>query len=333
MVMNPVVLALLGSSVVVLAVTAVAAASGLSVLIGWDPADSGARQLARERLTFLVQATVRVVLACQLLSLFLFIATTQRLHSLFTGAMCAAGTLNAHPLGYPTLLVKLAAFVLCGVWLVVNRASPAATSTGVVRFKQLFLLGVFAVLLTENILQFGYFSGLDPEIITSCCATIFGDGSNGIGSGLAALAVRESRFAFAGVLALTLGAGGYSLARDRSPALFAGLSLVLGLVSIAAVVTWIAPGFYQLPTHHCPFCLLALDYGSVGYLMYGLLFVAVVAGGCAGLIRCLRSVDHLGSITPTAERRLCTASVAGFLLFSLIAVWPIVASDLRMDGY
>ena len=330
--MNPVVLALLGSSAVVLAVTAVAAASGLSVLIGWDPEDSGARQLARERLTFLVQSTVRVVLACQLLSLFLFVATAERLHPLFTGAMCAAGTLNADSLGYPTLLVKLAAFVLCAVWLVVNRASPAATSTGVVRFKQLFLFGVFAALLAENILQFLYFTDLDPEIITSCCATVFGDASDGLGSGLAALPVRESRFAFVGVLALTLGSGGYSLVRGRSPALFSALSLVFGAVSIAAVVTWIAPGFYQLPTHHCPFCLLARDHGSVGYLMYAVLFVAVVAGGCAGLIRCLRTVDHLGSITPAVERRLCITSVAGFVLFSLIAVWPLVASGLRMGG-
>jgi hypothetical protein len=331
--MNPVVLALLGSSAVVLAVTAVAAASGLSVLIGWDPNDSGTRQLARERLTFLVQATVRVVLACQLLSLFLFIATADRLHALFTGAMCAAGTLNAHPLGYPTLAVKLAAFVLCGAWLVVNRASPAASSTGVVRFKHLFLLGVFVILLADNILQFRYFSGLDPEIITSCCATIFGGRSAGLGSDIATLPVRESRFVFAGVLALTLGAGARSVVRDRSPALFAVLALVLGVVSVVAVVTWIAPGFYQLPTHHCPFCLLAPEYGWVGYLLYALLFVAVLAGGCAGVVRCLRSVDPLGSIAPTAERRLCTASVAGFVLFSLLSVWPLVASDLRTAGY
>ena len=82
-----------------------------TVVMGWNPEDGGRAQLMRERRSFLVEAGLKVVLCFQLVSLFLFVVTVQHLHSLFTGAMCAAGTLNANSHGYPTLAAKVAVFV------------------------------------------------------------------------------------------------------------------------------------------------------------------------------------------------------------------------------
>ncbi len=333
MVLNIAVLGLLLCSGMVLVVVVLAAAVGSTILVGWDPAASGSEQLARERRTYLVQATVRVALACQLLSVFLFLTTADRLHPLITGAMCAAGTLAASPLGYPTLLLKLGTFLLCAVWLVVDRASPVATSPGVVRFKHLFLILIAVGLLVENVLQVRYFSDLDPEIITSCCATIFGTGASGVGADLAMLPVRESRLVYVTVLMVTVVLGGGSLMRGRWITLYGLLSVALGLVAVASIVAWIAPGYYELPTHHCPFCLLAVEYGRVGFPLYAALLAGVVAGGGAGLTRVLRRLDPLGSITPGVEGRLCAVSLAGFALFSLLAVWPWVASGVRLEGY
>ncbi len=333
MVLSPAVLGLLCCSALVGALAALAAAVGLSVMVGWDPEDSGDRQLARERRSFLVEAALRVVLGCQLLSLFLFIATADRLHPLFTGAMCAAGTLNASRFGYPTLLLKMAGFLLCGLWLVVSRASLAAGSAGLVRVKQVSSLCIAGVLLAENVLQYRYFSDLNPEILTSCCATLFNEEAVGLGAGLAAIPVRESRVIFFVALVLTLGAGLRSLRNARSTALFSGLTLFFGFVSVIAVITWVAPGFYELPTHHCPFCLLSSDYGYVGYPLYGFLSLGVVAGGGSGLLRILRAVDPLRSIGPGEERRLCVTSMSSFVLFVLIAVWPMLTSDFRIEGY
>lgn len=332
MLLSPAVLALVGGSALVGGITAAAAVAGLSAASGWNPDDGGTRQLARERRLLLVEVALKVALGCQLLSLFVFVATVDRLHPLFTGAMCAAGTLNASRFGYPALLAKLAVFGLCGLWLVAHRASPAATGTGLVRSKQLLVLAVLAALMAENVLQIGYFSDLDPEILTSCCATIFSAEAGGIGADVAALPVGASRVAFFALLALTLAAGLRFLRRNRNPALYAALAVLLGLVSAAAVVTWVAPGFYQLPTHHCPFCLLSRQHGHVGVPLYLFLAVAVVAGVGVGVVRGLRGLDPR-SIRPAEERRLCAASMIGFALFALIAAWPTVASDFRMEGY
>ena len=333
MLLSPAVLGLLTCSALVGAVAVLASAVGLSVVFRWDPEDSGDRQLARERRSFLVEAALRVVLGCQLLSLFLVIATADRLHPLFTGAMCAAGTLNAGSFGYSTLLLKIAGLVLCGLWLIVSRASLNAASTGLVRFKHISALCIAGALLAENVLQYRYFSDLRPEILTSCCATMFSEDANGLGANVASWPVRESRITFFAAVSLALITGLRSLRDSRTLALFSAVTLLLGGISLAAVITWIAPGYYELPTHHCPFCLLSSEYGYVGYPLYGLLSLGVVAGGGSGLLHNLRAIDPWDAIEPGREGRLCITSMVAFALFVAVAIWPMVASDFRMEGY
>ena len=268
----------------------------------------------------------------QLVSLFLFVATATHLHTLFTGAMCAVGTLNASRFGWPALAAKVVAFVLCGLWLVVQGATSSASSPGLVRFRNLFVLPVAAALVVENVLQYRYFADLDPEIITSCCATIFSAQAGGVASGLAALPASGVMAAFAAALVLTLGAGFRCVVLSRSPVAYSVFAVPLAGLALAAVISWFAPAVYQLPTHHCPFCLLSSDYGYVGYPVYGLLSLAVVAGGGSGLVHRLRAIDRTGGIGPGEERRLCAVSMAGFALFSLFGLWPILATLIRLGG-
>jgi hypothetical protein len=261
------ILALVLGSAIVCGLAVMAAVVGLSVLVGWNPTDSGRRQLAKERRALLVETAAKIVLVAQLASLVVFVAVVDRIHPLFPGAMCAVGTLNAHPLGYPTLLIKVTVFLLCALWLILNRAMPGAATMGLVRLKHGFLVLVAGALVAENLLQFRFFSGLRPNIITSCCATVFGQSGRGIGSELAALPSREVGAGLFLVLALTVGAGLRLVYRGRFPAAFSILSLALGGISVAAVISWIAPSVYELPTHHCPFCLLASPHRLPGSLL------------------------------------------------------------------
>lgn len=333
MLLNPAILALLCCGVAVCFVTAGAAISGAAALVGWDPDDGGSRQLRRERRLLLVEAALALLLGWQLISLFLFVATAEHLHPLITGAMCAAGTLNANPFGYPALLTKLAAAALCGLWLVANRASPAALGTGLVRFKQLAALVVLIPLVAGTLLELRYFAGLDPEVITSCCATLFDEEATGIGAELAAFPVGISRLTFFALLALTLVAGAFVQSGHGPPELYATLAVLLGVASLVAVIAWVAPSYYELPTHHCPFCLLAGEHHYVGYPLYAALGLAVLCGTGAGLVHRLRSMDSMHSIRVAEERRLCRASMVGFVLFALVAVWPLVGSSFRLEGY
>jgi len=110
---------LLGSALATLLVSA-AAALGVRILLRWN-ADSGSEgQLSLERLTHLVTNLAAYALGFHLVSIVLFIATAEAIHTLFIGAMCATGSLNANPIGWWILPVKGAGATLAAVWLVLG---------------------------------------------------------------------------------------------------------------------------------------------------------------------------------------------------------------------
>ena len=331
MLLHPAILTLLLCSALLFAVAVVVGGAGLTVMIGWNPDRADRRQLVRERRALLAESGATLVLACQLLTLFLFIATAQHLHSLFTGAMCAAGTLHASGFGYPTLLVKIAVFLLTGLWLIGNRATSGAVAIGMVRFRYLSLLAVVAALAGENLLQWRFFASLDPEVLTSCCAIIFSANASGVGAELSAVPLTEGLIALVMAAALTLLLAWRLLARRGSPTGFSLLTLILGGLSLAALISWVAPAVYELPTHHCPFCLLTAEHEFIGYGLYLSLGVAVLAGGGTGLVGALRRVDAAGEIEAAAERRLCVISLTGFGVFSALALWRLVTGGLRLE--
>jgi hypothetical protein len=196
--------------------------------------------------------------AFEVVSLFLFIYTADDLAPLFVGAMCAAGTLNVNAWGYPTLLLKLTAAILAGTWLLLNRADNRGADYPLIRRKYVFLLLMAPVLLAETGAQAAYFLGLAPDVITSCCGSLFSVAGPGVSSDLAALPSTPMKIAFYGVIAALAtavvrfvrgGAGGYAVA---------SLSVLGFVTSIAALISFIALYVYELPTHHCPFCILLM---------------------------------------------------------------------------
>ena len=94
--------------------------------------------------------------------------------------MCAAGSLNVNPFGYPALIVKLASVLAAGVWLVLNHVDSRAEDYPLIKPKYRFLLGLAPLVVAEAVLQAAYFLRLDPDIITLCCATLFSSGSSAL---------------------------------------------------------------------------------------------------------------------------------------------------------
>src|SRR5512138_860001 len=120
MIMQPAIIALFLGSILVSLMVVYAAGYGVSILRSWDLKDGSELQLNLERKTYLISTVMSYAFGFQLLSVFLFIFSADRLSGLFTGAMCAAGTLNMNGFGYPALTLKIVNFILGGVWLIVN---------------------------------------------------------------------------------------------------------------------------------------------------------------------------------------------------------------------
>ena len=124
MILNPAIIALIASSLLITAYAVYASTIGFQILAHWDIKSGSDGQLVLERKTYLISTLLAYLFGLSLFSLFLFIYTADHVHNLFVGAMCAAGSLNVNPYGYPALVVKIINFFLCGVFVEGIAAAP-----------------------------------------------------------------------------------------------------------------------------------------------------------------------------------------------------------------
>lgn len=330
MILQPAVLALLLIALLVSGMGIYAGYYGMRILGRWNPASGSEEQLELERRTYLVSTVMGYILSFELMSLFLFIYTADDLHTLFTGAMCAAGTLAVNSFGYPALILKIVNFLLAGVWLTVNHADNRGYDYPLIKVKYELLNVVVPLLVLEGVLLFAYFAGVKPDIITSCCGSLFGHESTSISGDLASLPHLPMQIAFFSGIALTGISGVVFYIRGRAGYLFSVAAFVTFLIAIASILSFICLYFYELPTHHCPFCLLQKEYGYIGYILYATLFGGAVAGIGTGVLMPFRKVGSLVRIIPDMQRRLTLVTLVCYLLFTLIVVWKMVFSALKL---
>jgi len=287
------------------------------------------QQLDLERRTYLISTVLAYAFGFQLVSLFLLIYTADSLSALFTGAMCAAGTFNVNAYGYPLLVVKLINFLLAGLWLTINTADNRAYDYPLIRKKYAFLLALTPFILLETALQANYFIGLRPDVITSCCGSLFSAGSSGVAADLAALPAIPLQYAFTVILLSTIALGAVVAVKGRGGVAFslaAGTAFIMG---IASLISFISPSIYELPTHHCPFCVLQKEYGYIGYFFYATLLGGAVTGMGVGVLQPFRSVNSLTAIIPALQRRMAVLSVAFHIFTALLVLVSAFRSNLR----
>lgn len=331
MILHPAIVALLLASGLVTFMVLCAALFGWKIIRNWDISSGSEKQLALERSTYLISTLLACAFAFQIASLFLYIYTADDLHTRFVGAMCAAGSLNVNPYGYPAFVLKILTCILAGLWLIMNHADSRAHDYPLIRKKFVLLLVIVPFAVSEAVFQTGYFAGLRPDVITSCCGSLFSSEGNSLPGELAALPPGPMVVAFYASLVWLAAAGLRYWRRGRGGRLFSLSSAIAFPVFALSLVSFISLYFYELPTHHCPFCILQREYGYIGYLFYGSLLGGVVCGAGVGLLQPFRRVKSLVSIIPAINRKLAVVSVGCYLLFALISIWKIITANLVLD--
>ena len=333
MILQPGIMALLVGSSLTASMLIYSAYEGGRIIRNWDISSGSELQLGLERRTYLVSTFMSYAMGFQLLSLFLFIYTADTLSSLFIGAMCAAGSLKVNGFGYPTLILKIVNCLLAGLWLVVNYVDNKAYDYPLIRIKYWFLFCIIPFLLAEAFTQGLYFLNLQPNIITSCCSVIFSSGAPTIMSDLLALPLSLSQTIFFSSVPISLALGLYVYVKRKGAVLFFIAALVNFIISIGALISFISIYFYELPTHHCPFCILHQEYGYVGYLLYLTLLVAAISGMGTGIIHPFSRIASLRNIIPSIKQQLALISILATAAFLLIAVSGMLSSNLSMKAY
>jgi hypothetical protein len=334
-ILHPGILALLLGASISLVMLTGGAGLGLTIARHWRPEQADERQLTLERRSYLVATLVQWGIGFETLSLLLFLYTLDDLHPLFVGAMCATGTLNANPVGWHLLWLKPLLFLAGSLWLVANHLDRRVPDAPLTRPKFLALLALLPLAAADLVLMAVYFAGLEPEIITSCCGSLFSKSGHGVANELAALPVRPMIIAFY-VVSMTFG-GMLLICRWCSGwawrTLLAVAAGLFGATALASVVAFISVYYYRMPSHHCPFDLLQGPYHFIGYPLYLCLFGALLCGLVPQLLALLRPLPAFAGQLADTERRWLAAGLLLLMGLLIIVSWPLLFGAFTMKAY
>ena len=330
MIQHPAILALTSASLLTALMLIYAGWYGTRIIEKWDPHSGSELQLDLERRTYLISVILSYTLVFQIISLFLYIFTADNLHSQFTGAMCAAGSLAVNSYGYPVLILKIVNCLLAGVWLIINHVDTRGYDYPLIKTKYGLLNILAPLILLETVFQFVYFFNLKTEVITSCCGSLFSTNKHSIAGEIAGLPSGPMQLAFFGVMALTMATGAVFYLRGKGAYLFSFLSSLTFIIAAASLVSFICLYFYELPSHHCPFCILQKEYGYIGYALYATLLGGTVSGLGVGALAPFTSHPSLSRVIPAIQRRLTLVTLALYLLFTLIIIWRMLTTSFTL---
>lgn len=330
MILHPGIVALVMVSFLISGMILYSAYFGIRIIRRWDIQSGSEEQLALERRTYLISTILSYVFMFQIGSLFLYIYTADSLHNLFVGAMCAAGALNVDPYGYPAFLLKILNFILAGLWLIINYTDNQAYDYPLIRKKYAMLLLLAPLIVTESVVQTLYFTQMKADVITSCCGSLFSPEENAVSSDIAALPAKVAMGGFYLIFALTFLTGVVYWLKGKLGGLFSFASGLFFLISCLSFISFISLYFYELPTHHCPFCVLQREYGYVGYLLYALLLAGAVSGLGVGALIPFRAIGSLSDSLPLIRKRLTLVCLASYLIFTVISIYRMLSTDFTM---
>jgi hypothetical protein len=328
MLFQPAIIALLLASLVGTLMVTASVPFAVRVMRRWNTASGSEDQLEMEKRTYLVSTLLVVVLLSELASLILFVFNADRMSGLFVGAMCAVGTLNVNDFGFPTLYLKIIVFFAASAWLVLNHVDSRGHDYPLVRVKYGALMALAPLMAGAAGVQMAYFLGLRADVIASCCSTLFSGGTQVTTDKLAAIAPEISLAGLVLALGAVMVAGRRTLLSGKGAVAYGILSLIAFAVAMEAVVAAISVYIYEMPHHHCPFCILKGEYGHVGYVLYLPLFTAAALGVGAGITQPAARINSLAEAAPRIMRRCVGSSMAGFGLFGAVTLWLIWRSHL-----
>lgn len=330
MIFNPSVMALVLVSFIVSMMLILATGFAIQILRFWDIESGSERQLVLERRTYLISTLLIWAFSFELLSLLLFIYNAESMSGQFVGAMCATGVLNVNPWGWPALFFKMALCLFSVAWLSLNYLDNRGYDYPLIRYKYALLLLLVPLALTESVIQWFHFSEMDPNLITSCCGTLFSADAKGVAAEISAIAPVNSMIllilsgvmvVISGIWVARIGGNGWLLSLT---------GLFAFCIALIAVVSFISLYIYEHPHHHCPFCILKQGHDYIGYFLYIPLFLASAFSVSAGAVSPWLNIPSLSKTVAKLVPILSWLTVFFFIQFYLTAAWSIWRSNLTM---
>jgi hypothetical protein len=273
MTLSPEILTILILDILFLFFATIAFYLSLKISLYWDANATTKLQYSLEKKTHLSATIIKYIFAIKVPLLLFFVFTLDKISNVISGAMCAAGVVDATDYGSYLLVLKILNLYLFAYWIVLNNQDVKDENQPYVRQKFTLFLAFFVLLVIEIVLELIMFNAIDVSSVVDCCGVIYSSSSSSYFSILLNLEPYILLSLFYGIYVLVV--IGYIFKKKH---LFSLMNLLFLIISLLTLISFFGTYVYELPTHRCPFCFLQSDYNYIGYLFYILLFVGTFSG-------------------------------------------------------
>lgn len=333
--LQPWLLARIVLGVAVSALLLVAVRHSVRVLRHWRVGVTSEGQLALERRAELVAAVVQVALVLVIAGLALTVLAADRLSGSIRGAMCAYGVFGSTPTGWLALATGALAAAACALWVVLHRFDLKLAQPTLTRPKFLFLLAIAPLVWIDLFANVRFALDLDLTMVASCCSAEL-DTAAGAAVDYGAPGASRSSLAWIALAAAGAAALAGIWARRRPGPAPAWTAVVVSLAAAAAAVPailyYVAPHAYEVPHHHCPFCLLRGDVGGIGWPLFAAVFAGTILGAAFGVVELGRRASADPQAASALERSLGRWAAISWIAAAAIAAIPVVRFALASGG-
>jgi len=280
MILTPEVLAILILDMVFAFFGVIAFVLSIKIFFGWDINSTTKKQYILEKQSFLGATIIKYIFAIKVPLFLFFIFTLDKISNVLTGAMCAAGVVDATVYGTYLFVFKIINIYLFAYWLVLHSEDIRDENQPYTKLKFGIFMVFFLFFISELLLEWVMFSSINIDKMVSCCGTLYSSSATSAISSI--LSIDSSILLGAFYLNFLFIVLFYFL---KYRYLFALSNVLFIFISIISLIVFFSTYIYELPTHHCPFCFLQSDYYYVGYLIYTLLFLGTFYGLVVGFIQ------------------------------------------------
>ncbi len=251
----------------------------IKILLQYNADETTALQYKLEKQSYLVATIIKFIFTIKIPLFIFFIFTLDKISNVLPGAMCGAGVVNATQYGTPLIMLKILNLYLFAYWIVLNSEDMKLEDRKYLKLKFSVFSFAYILLLIEIVLQMSMFFSINVNSVVDCCGSIY---STTNGTYMADIIGAKPLYL------LTLFYGIYIsiivIYFTKNRYFYSIFNLLFMIISLISLIAFFGTYIYELPTHHCPFCMLQKDYHYVGYFLYTFLFIGTFYGIVLGLI-------------------------------------------------
>ena len=253
--------------------------NALKIVRHYDANKTTQQQYELEKKSYLSATIIKFIFYVKVPLFLFFIYTLDNLSSLLPGAMCAAGVVSATSYGTPLLFLKILNLYIFAFWIALNDEDMKYEHQPYLKQKFLLFCVAYFLLIAEIVLEGVMFFSMDASSVVDCCGAIFSTTSATYMAEILGAAPSLLLSLFYGIFALMVL---FYILKNRY--IYAVLNILYLIIALITLIAFFGTYIYELPTHHCPFCLLQSDYNYIGYFLYIILFVGTFFGFVIGVI-------------------------------------------------